>query len=126
MILEIQIPDELYEKYKSYKPADPEAAITGQLKRFADVKPNDRIVVVDNQTRQRIEKLVGHIETAVDLENRLREALSLKVEGLDLVIDPDLLWHIEEQARFEGLERKEYMEKKFHEGISIAVRGYAE
>lgn len=126
MILEIQIPDETFEKYRAYRPADPEGAISAHLKRFEDVRPHDRIIILDHQTRQSLEKLVGHIEDAQELVNRVTEALSLKVDGVNVVVDPELLWHIEEQARFEGLDKKDYMLQKIHEGISVAVRGYAE
>lgn len=124
MIVQIKIPDSVYEKYSQHRPSDPELAISQQLTRFAEVNPTDRVLLVPNKERQELEALMDTTFTsAKELVSRTKQLAELKVEGMAVPLSPDVLQRLAEQAEFEGMTQREFLELKVAEGVSYVTMG---
>lgn len=126
MISQVKIPDGVYEQYKGYDSIEPERAMAQTLLRFAGVKPSDRILIIPSKDRQELEKLFDEtLDTAPGLVNRIKDLLTLEVEGTKITLTPDVANLLAQQAEFEGMPQAEFLEQKVKEGVQIAVTGYA-
>jgi hypothetical protein len=124
MIVQIKIPDGLFEKYQTYNQASPERAIEQQLTRFQEVKPSDRVLVVPSAQRNELEVLLdSHFASAQELVSKVKDLLKIRVEGVDVTLDPNTLFRVTQQAEFEGMPSSDFMKLKVEEGIKFAVDG---
>lgn len=124
MILQIKLPDGVYEAYQKHNPLQPERAIEQQLLRFAGVNPADRILILPNLERNELEVLLdSHFSSAKELVSKVKETLGVNVEGVSVTLDPNTLFRLTQMAEFEGQEKKAYLEQKIKEGIQFTVDG---
>lgn len=94
MKLTLPFPDDLYEVYRQYakNPKDPasvESAILAQLKRFAEYRPQDRVLVVPSGVREKLEEaLPGNpgpsIHDAADLLARVKLLASVEIGSIKI------------------------------------------
>lgn len=124
MIIELEIPDAVYKKYQKHSP-DPAKAMVGNLKQFAEVGPNDRVVLVGGKDREALEVLLErHISNSAELITFLREALKIRLDGVEIEPNPDILNLIHQQADFDGREYKDFIKDKLSQALSIAAQGF--
>lgn len=124
MITQVKIPDGVYEQFKQYEPLHPEKAMEQCLLRFSGAKPTDRVLLIAAKERQELEALLDQtLDDSRQLVAQVRNLLKLEVSGLKVLIDPDTANLLKEQATFEGMPEKEFMEMKIKEGINLAVTG---
>ena len=104
----LQLPDDLYDLYASRAKARSrhiDRLIVDELKAIQhfDVS-SDRVVVIDPETRQRIETLLGegHVMGAEDLANKLERLLDIKVGGISLSFTPSQRHELKELAARNG------------------------
>jgi hypothetical protein len=124
LIVQVKIPDTMYEQYVGHNPTAPERAIEQTLLRFAGVKPSERILILPSKERSELEVMLdSHFSSARELVSKVKELLSIKVEGVTVALDPNVLYRLGQQAEFEGQEPKAFLEQKIGEGVKIAVDG---
>lgn len=124
MIVQIRIPDSLFETYSKYNQSNPEKAMEQQLLRFQEVRPADRVLVLPAAERNELEVLLdSHFASAKELVAKVRDLLKIRVEGVDITLEPNTLLRMTQQASFEGMDPKDFMQAKVDEGIRFAVDG---
>jgi hypothetical protein len=125
MIVQLRIPDEIHEKYKTIAPTGPEKAMTSHLERFSDVKPGARVLILTTDEMNQLQEMVGkYVATGKELLDIVSACLSYKLDKLTVKFEADLLSRAQDQAMFEGADLKTYMEAKLIEGFKVAVDGY--
>lgn len=112
MRLQIQIPDSVYDAYTNRasemsgngKVISPEEVIADILDRFSGVSPTDRVIVVGNTHRQRLEKLLsgGGLFDAEDLTTKVEGLASISVGDIRLEFTPGQLKQLAHFARRNG------------------------
>lgn len=124
MIVQIKIPDGVYETYVRHNSGNPERAMEQQLTRFAEVRPSDRILLLPNAERDELEVMLdSHFTSARELVAKVRTLLGIRVHGVDVTLDPNVLERLSTQAEFEGMAPEAYISQKVGEGIKFAVDG---
>ena len=124
MILELTIPDELYEIYKEFDPKDPEKVIVEQLKRHRETSPRGRGLVVPAKQRLELEKfLQKHIETTQELVNSVKTALELSIGDVSVALTPDLLNQIRDRANWNNSNFEEYLVEKAPQALQLVADG---
>lgn len=63
MLVNIQIPDELYQRYAERRPERPQTALAEALKEFVELVPGKRRMVLDEAT---LRELVGILQTTLE------------------------------------------------------------
>jgi hypothetical protein len=97
MILEIQIPDEVFEKYD--KSVD--ALITRLLDtQDLDVEPNFFRFIFSPAQIAALQRHFGPFRDAADLVNRIENVGSVKVQGADFQLNSDQIQNLKTQAYF--------------------------
>lgn len=125
MIIELEIPDTVYKRYQKHDPKNPEKALVANLKQFAEVGPNDRVVLLGGKDREALEILLErHLGNGSELVTFVREALKLKLDGVELVPNPDILNLIKQQSDFDGREYKDFLTDKLTQALGIAAQGF--
>lgn len=125
MLVELVISDGLFKQYQTYNPSDPYKALSFQLRRFADVPPGDRVITIDAENRRKLEALLNESTTDANaLVNKVKQLLSIQVEGVQVTLTPATLEYLKDQAEFEAAEPKEFLERKIREGVEVAVSGF--
>lgn len=80
MIVTITIPDEVYKAYAEANPGNPRQAIQKQLERFQGVPAMERVILVDKENRQALERLFGvPIETPEKIVEWVKALVGLRV-----------------------------------------------
>lgn len=125
MIVELEIPDTVYKQYQKNDPKNPEKALVANLKQFASVGPGDRVVLVGGKDREALEILLErHIANGGELVTFVKEALKLKLDGVELVPNPDILNLIKQQSDFDGRPYPEFLKDKLTQALGIAAQGF--
>jgi hypothetical protein len=125
MIVELEIPDAVYKIYQKHSPGDPEKAILANIRAFAEVSKDDRVLLVGNKDRQDIEVLLErNLVRPSELVAYLREALKVRLDGVEVTANPDLLQLLHAQADFDGRPYKEFAKDRLDQAVSLAIQGY--
>jgi len=125
MIVNLKIPDAVYEQYKKYSSTDPEKAMATQLMKFVELDPQTRFILIPQKERQALELLLEkHLENATELVGAVQAALMVRMDGVEIPVSPDVLNVLRQQAAFEGMEEKDYAKMKLAEGVHVAAQGY--
>jgi hypothetical protein len=87
MIVNLAVPDELYQAYIKHSPSNPRRAILAQLERHKDSGPNDREIVFTQDQRRYMEGLYGRpIEDVQKFCEWIAGLLTLKVGEASVVL----------------------------------------
>ena len=97
MILEIQIPDEVFEKYG--KSADQVARRLLDTQDL-DVNPNYYQYILSESQIADLRRHFGPFKDAADLVNRINNVGSVKVQGAEFKLDSDQIQNLKAQAYF--------------------------
>lgn len=124
MIVQLKVPDSVFEGYAKHNQANPERAMEQQLLRFMEVRPTDRILLIPSVERNELEVLLdSHFASARELVSKVKDLLGIRVNGVDVVLEPNTLLRLGQQAEFEGMDPAEFTKLKVEEGIKFAVDG---
>jgi hypothetical protein len=124
MIVQIKIPDSTYETYLKHSPTNPERAMEQQLIRFAEIRPSERILLLPPKERDELEVMLdSNFATARELVAKVRELLGIRVEGVDVTLDPNTLMRLVHQAEFEGVAKEQFLRDRIGDGLRFAIDG---
>ena len=96
MIVQLKMPDEVYEGYARYTAQmagrlngsgnTPEDLMSSQLDRFKEVPPMDRCLVLSSTVREELEKILsgGTLRDDADLLRKVQKLADLQSEGVNL------------------------------------------
>jgi len=101
MLVNIQIPDEVYQKYAERRPDRPQAAIAETLKEFVNHTPGEPRLIIEGEAVRRLNTILGwpvdRTETLLEMINKLR---NISVAGLEIELTPDQLTRLRAQTNF--------------------------
>ncbi len=100
--MRITIPDDLAERVQSLLPDKPlDFVVAFQLQRFATIDPRERIIVVRQQDRQALERILdnGSITSAEELRLAVEKRGKITLGGVALQFTQAQLREIERRAR---------------------------
>lgn len=94
-IRELSVPDDVYEAYEKLaeemqgrtgQPVEPKDLIVSVVEQFRRCRPWDRVVVVDSDTRAKLEEMLsgGSLRDGVDLLARVQALADLKIGGISV------------------------------------------
>jgi len=117
--LTIQITDDTYERYAAHAATTPGSAsaeemMAAQLARFEEVRPSDRIVVVDSRHRARLEDLLpsgGSLKDAADLVNRVDRLARIEIGEVKVPFTVGELEELSYRARHQGRKHADLIEE---------------
>ncbi len=112
----VQLTDDIYDLYQQR--ADTHAVrisslLQEQLKRFVDVDPFDRIVVIPSRQRDELEKVLsgGALEDAADLVLKVEALAAIEVEGVKLDFTPGQKRELKRLAERQGITYEEIVKR---------------
>jgi hypothetical protein len=117
VVITIKIPDALYEKYGALNSQNPRHAIEQTLDRYADVGYSPKNVVFAKKDLQELQSLVGQIDSPEDFVEKVRTALSVRIDGLEIPLTESQRKAIETQSKFFNQDQKEFARKQILAGI---------
>jgi hypothetical protein len=113
--LQIQLPDEVAEKYAArLRPSQTlDQVLAIQLERFADADPRDRILLVLPVERAQLEALTTHLPltSAADLVKRVEELAELSVGRIRFRFTPKQWNELKHRAERWRMTPKQFAEK---------------
>jgi hypothetical protein len=102
----VKIPDNLMEKLEERDPADPLAALIGIVSRFIDVEPADRVLLIPDAVRRKLEIIYGRPIDATNVDRfaeAVRRTALLCVGETEVALTEGQSKAIEHEARAQGL-----------------------
>ncbi len=119
MVVTLSLPDELYQEYVKFNPANPHKAIVKQLERFKDAKQSDRGIWVTGKELEEIQRSAGRsVETPKDIQSLITEALQLKFEGFSVSLSAGQRARLRQDAGFWGKTPEAYASEIARETFS--------
>lgn len=117
MIINIKIPDSLYERYLlKYGAPLHYSMMKKALEEFQDIPTGDRWFGVHGKDRQRIEAIFQcTINSAAELATNLEKLNRVNIGGIDMTFDPEELARIDMQATFHGRDRLTFIKEMVQE-----------
>jgi len=104
MLVNIQIPDEIYQKYAERKPERPQVAIADALKEFVGLKPGEPRVVVEGELLRKLNTILGYpVSNPTVLVEQVGKLLRVSVGDLSIELSADELKRL---AAISGFYRK--------------------
>jgi len=101
MIVSIQIPDELYQKYAKRNPGDPRAALVEALVAWQDLEIGVPRLMVENPELRELKRLVqGDLSTPEALVTWAKRTAAVSVGGVELELSLGQRQRLEAQAEF--------------------------
>lgn len=125
MRVTLTIPDEVFEKYKAMG-GGAEVMMVEQLVKYQGVSPRQRGLMFTHKQRQDLEGLLNtHIESPEQLMKPIREALSVKVQGVEVTLDAATIGRIKQEATWTPtMTFDELFKMKIRQGVDLATQGY--
>lgn len=125
MVVTITIPDEVYQLYAAFNPANPRQAIQKQLERFKTVSTSERVLIISGEDRKSIEKLHGTpIEDAGTLAEWLGELTALNLGGDVIAIREGQRKRLMSEALFYKRVPAEYIKERFKQALDQVLGAY--
>jgi hypothetical protein len=122
VIISIKIPDETYEKYGRLNPANPRYAVERVVEKFVDAGYSSKTVVLSGELLNRLQQLLGTtVDTPESLEELIRKAVSVKVDGVDVPLTPSQRKAIADSSAFFKQEPAKFAEQKIKQGLVAAL-----
>lgn len=101
MLITVQIPDEVYQKYAARKPERPQVALADTLKEFVDLVPGTPRVVLEGEQLKKLNHLLGWPVSSVEvLLSKVAEFARASVAGVEVQLSPEQLVVLARQADF--------------------------
>lgn len=111
MIINLKIPDSLYEAYLSkYAAPNHYKKMKDAIEALKDLDPSDRFFIVSGDSRRKIESILDHsIESAAQLATDIEKMNKFQVGDIGITFNAEELARIDTQATFHGKDRETYM-----------------
>lgn len=101
MLVNAQIPDEIYQIYAERKPERPQVALADTLKEFVRLKPGEPRLILTGEDLKRLNALVGiPLESPSQLLSWLEKSEKVAVDELAVRLNLGQRQRLEAQARF--------------------------
>jgi hypothetical protein len=115
VVLTIKISDELYEKYGKLNPQNPRYAIEKTLEKYSEAGYSSKVLVVTGEPLKDLQVSVGQIDSAEELAEAVKRALSVRVDGIEVPLTEGQRKRLESNAKFYNQPQDEY-------AVSLIVR----
>jgi hypothetical protein len=113
MVVNLSIPDELYSQYVEMNKTNPGKAMVQQLKRFAQINPGKRVVILTDEPLAELQRLAEKsLETPEDILKIVSESLHVKHEGVEVKFTEAQRNRMRQDARFWSQDPGVYASKK--------------
>lgn len=100
-VISISIPDELYETFVKQNPQNPSKAIVRHLDKFKSYSFADRAIMLTGEDLAEVQRAAGRtVETPKEVVSLVREALSIKVEGMGVELSEGQRSRLKQMAAF--------------------------
>lgn len=120
MILQLRLPDEVWEAYLEHSKTNPQRAMEEQLKRFKDVKPEDRTLLLTRAQRTRLEAAWGRpVEDLDKMVSDVEALISIEADKVKIPLTEGQRKRLSTEAKFYKKEFPVYAKTR----ISDAIRG---
>jgi hypothetical protein len=114
--------DETYEKYGKLNPQNPRYAIEQVAEKFVDAGYNRKTLVLSGEFLAKLQNLVGvPLDTPEGLEDALRRAVSVKIDGVDVALTPSQRKSLADNAAFFKQDPVKFAEQKIKQGLVAAL-----
>lgn len=101
MIVTLRVPDELQLKYGGGADKTPSKAMEETLARFADIKLDDRVVMLSGDARKRIEAALGRdVSDTKWFADQIEAITAMHAEGARIQFSASQRLRLEAEARF--------------------------
>jgi hypothetical protein len=101
VLVNAQIPDEIYQIYAERKPERPQVALADTLKEFVRLKPGEPRLILTGEDLKRLNALVGiPLESPSQLLSWLEKSEKVAVDELAVRLNLGQRQRLEAQARF--------------------------
>lgn len=113
MILNLTIPDNLYQHYYDrFGKTSLYRKMKEAIEFMKDVEPNDRYFLVTGEDRRRIETVMDHtIESASVLAKDVEKLNRFRIGDIGITFNAEELARIDVQAQFHSKDRETYMKE---------------
>jgi hypothetical protein len=131
LLINVQVPDEIYQKYADRSPERPQKALADTLKAFADLDPAEAKLIISGATLKELNRL---LEWPIDSEKILLERIgkykrvAVPKLGLSLELSEAQLSALKSQADFwnsagkaNAAELMDFCRKQLMAGIAKVV-----
>jgi len=121
MVVNLSIPDELYAQYVEMNKTNPGKAMVKQLKRFADVNPSTRVVILQDESLAELQRLAERsLETPRDILSLVEKALTVEGEGVKVKFTDVQRNRMRQDAKFWNEDPGVYASKKLQNMVDTA------
>lgn len=121
MVVNLSIPDELYAQYVEMNKTNPGKAMVKQLKRFADVNPSTRVVILQDEVLAELQRLAERsLETPRDILSLVEKALTVEGEGVKVKFTDVQRNRMRQDAKFWNEDPGVYASKKLQNMVDTA------
>ncbi len=119
MLINLKVPDEIYEAYGKHNPQNPRLAMEQALTRFAGIAPNRKHIILTGDELTKVQDLLSVVlEGPKDFVEALTKALTVKVEGVDVAFTESQRKALQSFLAFvPGVDPKDFTVQKIKEGL---------
>lgn len=111
-VVTLTIPDETFLLYSKHG-ISPQEAMKKQLERFKEFSPAQRVVVLSDEARGRLEKL---LETTIEDTNKLagwvEGLVKMNVDGVEIMLSEGQRKRLVGEANFYSTEHNKYIDER--------------
>lgn len=113
MILPLKISDDIFQKYVKHNPQNPQKAMQDQLVRYADEDPGDRVTVLSQEQRRRLERLHQlPFEDGETLVKWVERLANVRIGEVNVPLTAGQIKRLEGEAKFFNQDPVVYTERK--------------
>ena len=110
MLISLSIPDEIYSRYMKHNPQNPTKALIEQLKRFSEISPSERIVILGKGDLAEIQRLAeASIEDAPGVVKFVQKTSQMSVGEVAVELTPTQRELADSRAKFMGMSLSEWL-----------------
>ena len=121
MVVNLSIPDDLYAKYVAMNKTNPGKAMVKQLKRFEDVNPATRVVLLFDEPLAELQRLAERsIESPKDVLQLVKKALTVEKDGVEVKFSEAQRARMRQDAKFWSEDPGVYASKKLQSMVDTA------
>lgn len=121
MVVNLSIPDDLYAKYVEMNKTNPGKAMVKQLRRFAEVSPSTRVVLLHGKPLAELQRLAEKsLETPEQILKLVDEALHVEEDGVKVRFTEAQRNRMKQDAKFWSTSPGEYASKKLQNMVDTA------
>jgi IMP dehydrogenase/GMP reductase len=109
MVVQLSVPDEVYQTYVKYNKTNPHRAMAKQLEKFQTAHPGMRGVYVTGDELAKIQSIADRqVSTPKDLVDIVKSSLTIPVEGIGIELTKGQRERMAQEAQFFSQEPEAY------------------